>query len=129
MYQRISLEEFKQFITESDKVVVDDKVAVLYSPGHGAGWYSWHDKKGLLFDPRIIRTVLEWREKEDYEDLPVEKVKEIVQYCKKVYGSNYYEGARSLQVAWVQQGTQFRVDEYDGYESIETNSQIEWITA
>lgn len=125
----ISLEEFEKFVDETDKVVVDGEVAVLYSPRHGAGWYSWHRKKGLLFDPRIVRIVLKWREEEDYEHLPTEKVKEIVQYCERVYGSEYYEGARSLQVAWVQQGTQFRVDEYDGYESIETNNQIDWLTA
>ena len=25
-----------------NKVIRDGKVAVLYSPGYGAGWYSWN---------------------------------------------------------------------------------------
>jgi hypothetical protein len=25
-----------------EKVIRDGKVAVLYSPGYGAGWYSWN---------------------------------------------------------------------------------------
>jgi hypothetical protein len=33
-----------------DKVIRDGKVAVLYSPGYGAGWFSWHGIEELLYD-------------------------------------------------------------------------------
>jgi hypothetical protein len=37
-----------------EKVIRDGKVGVLYSPGHGAGWYSWHDVEELIYDPSIV---------------------------------------------------------------------------
>lgn len=36
------------------------EVAVLVSPGFGAGWYSWNkDRPELLFDKDIVAAVLE----------------------------------------------------------------------
>ena len=49
------------------RVVRDGYVAVLYSPGYGAGWYSWHRKEELLYDPTIVQMVLENRH-DDIED-------------------------------------------------------------
>ena len=40
-----------------EKVIRDGKVAVLYSPGYGAGWYSWHDIEDLLYDPAVVEMV------------------------------------------------------------------------
>jgi hypothetical protein len=54
-----------------DKVIRDGKVAVLYSPGYGAGWYSWHDNEELLYDPVIVDMV---ESKKHYT--------EIVTYCQ-----------------------------------------------
>ena len=43
-----------------DKVIRDVKVAVLYSPGFGAGWSTWGrgdygDK--VLFDPTVVQCI------------------------------------------------------------------------
>jgi len=47
-----------------DKIIRDGKVAVLYSPGYGAGWYSWNtDCKECVFNPEIVKLV-EAEEKE-----------------------------------------------------------------
>ena len=37
-----------------EKVIRDGKVAVLYSPGYGAGWFSWHGIEELLYDPVVV---------------------------------------------------------------------------
>ena len=37
-----------------NKLVRDGLVAIIVSPGHGAGWYSWHGIEELLFDPSIV---------------------------------------------------------------------------
>ena len=37
-----------------NKLVRDGLIAVIVSPGHGAGWYSWHGIEELLFDPSIV---------------------------------------------------------------------------
>jgi len=40
-----------------NKVIVDGKVAVLYSPGYGAGWFSWHNVEELIYDPEVVKLV------------------------------------------------------------------------
>jgi hypothetical protein len=101
------------------KLVRDGKVAVLISKGFGAGWYSWHKVKELIFDPDVVKMVeLDW---------PTEG---IVTHCEKFYGSdNFYGGVNGLSIQWITEGKIFRIDEYDGSESIITQSEDEWIIA
>ena len=100
------------------KKTVDGLVAVLYSPGFGAGWYTWHNISELLYDPIVV-------------DMVIEKVSSetIELYCKKVYGDHYYGGASDLEVAWVPTGTEFVIDDYDGAESITFKDKVNWVTA
>lgn len=101
------------------KLVREGKVAVLVSYGFGAGWYSWHEVKELLFDPRVVEMV---ENKASYE--------EIEEYCEQVYGKeNYYGGIEGLHVEWIPIQTMFQIREYDGAESIEYNEKEYWIVA
>jgi hypothetical protein len=100
------------------KKTVDGKVAVLYSPGFGAGWYTWHNIAELLFDPKVVDMVLEKTSAETIE-----------LYCKTVYGDHYYAGACDLLVAWVPTGTEFVIDGYDGAETLTFKNETKWITA
>jgi hypothetical protein len=100
-----------------DKMIKDGKVAVLYSPGYGAGWYSWENKEGLLFDPVIVQMVLN------------DKHDDITEYCIEKYGSGYYGGYDQLEVEWLPVGTAFRITEYDGYESIQLKEDDVWVVA
>lgn len=100
-----------------DKVIKDGKVAVLYSPQYGAGWYSWNTETvELLFDADIVNSVL-------VGDL--EKAANIAKTKYDIYAG----GACSLEVKWLPQGTAFIVDEYDGYESIQVMEEIEYLIA
>ena len=95
------------------------KVAVLFSPYHGAGWYTWHHVEALLFDPKVVEMV---------------EVKTSAQtielYCNEVYGNKaYYGGSDQLTVTWISVGTYFRIHEYDGAETIEIREGIDWILA
>ncbi len=47
-----------------EKVIRNGMVAVLVSPGYGAGWYSWNDHKELLFHPKIVEMVEKRRTEE-----------------------------------------------------------------
>ena len=38
-----------------EKVIRNGQVAVLYSPGFGAGWYSWNEKKRIVISSKISR--------------------------------------------------------------------------
>jgi hypothetical protein len=102
-----------------EKVIRDGKVAILYSPRHGAGWYSWHGIEELVYDPKIVDMV---QRGEDYEN--------ILKYCCQVYGKkSYFGGADQLKIFWLDQGTEFYIDDYDGAELVVTKSITKWLLA
>jgi hypothetical protein len=101
------------------KVIRDGKVAVLYSPGFGAGWSTWDSDYGeeLIFDPMMVKYV----EEDNYDALYA--------YAAMRYPSAYTGGLGDLTIAWLPEGTLFRIEEYDGSESIETLGDTDWIKA
>jgi len=102
-----------------EKKIKNGMVAVLISPHHGAGWYSWHYVEELLYDPKVVDMV---EEKASVETIEL--------YCEEVYGENhYYGGAEDLEVMWIPVGTPFRIDEHGGAEVIEIRDEIEWMVA
>ena len=95
-----------------EKVIRNGQVAVLYSPGFGAGWYSWNEKKELLFHPKLVEMVENNKQKEITEE-----------FCKDLLNTDDYIcvlGAGNLQIEWLDEGTVFEIDEYDGSEYIRT---------
>ena len=94
-----------------EKVIRNGKVAVLYSPGFGAGWYSWNSNKELLFHPKLVEMVENNRQSEI-----------TTQWIQENLGVNnvYCGGADDLQIEWIDEGIVFEIDEYDGSESIIT---------
>jgi aspartyl/asparaginyl beta-hydroxylase (cupin superfamily) len=101
-----------------EKVIRDGFVAVLYSPGFGSGWYSWHEIPELVFDPKVVEMV---------ENLASWET--IIKYCEELYPDNHFGGADDLKIAWVKEGVEFKIDEYDGSESIQLKDAIQWIVA
>jgi len=103
-----------------DKMILEGDVAVLISSGHGAGWSTWNSTHPeLLFDPEIVKLVLD------------EKYDEIEAYCDRTYGKDtiYCGGARDLEVNWVPVGARFRVNEYDGFETLVLDTEDNWFVA
>jgi len=90
-----------------DRVIRDGKVAVLVSPGFGAGWSTWADaSEAALFAPDVV----EWVEAGRPESTdPVEAFGK--------YG--YLGGLKDVVIEWVPVGTRFVIREYDGSESLE----------
>lgn len=100
------------------KLNENGKVAVLYSPEFGAGWYTWNQEHPeILFDPAMVKLV----EKGQYDELAT--------YVELKYPGIYTGGLHDLQVEWIKEGSLFRVVEYDGCESIEVNDEIDWMIA
>jgi hypothetical protein len=109
----------------TERLIRDGRVAVLYSPGYGAGWSTWcHEdhqmRLSMLFDPQIADI------RDHAEEGWIDKVQAV---ATMKYPDTYLGGAKNLQVRWLPVGTHFRVVEYDGHESIEIESEIAWITA
>jgi hypothetical protein len=101
-----------------NKLIKDGYVAVLYSPGFGAGWYSWnYECPEILFDPAIVKLVEE------------KKFGELATYVSLKYPDIYTGGMKDLEVEWMPIGTEFKINEYDGAESIEYKESDNWIVA
>jgi len=98
-----------------NKVIENGLVAVPYSPGFGAGWSTWNFNEELnetlLFHPTLVEMVRNDRQNEIDEDWLVENFGER-------FRNVYCGGARDLDIEWLPEGTIFRVEEYDGSESI-----------
>ncbi len=110
----------------TDRVVRDGQVAVLISPGFGAGWSTWADPEympAVLFDPWIVDLLLsdQYRKKQKHQ--------QILAHCRLKYPELYLGGLDDLTVKWVPQGIWFRVREYDGNESVEYKETNDWIQA
>lgn len=96
-----------------DKVVRNGEVAVIVSPGFGAGWSTWHDDPdAAVFDPDIVA----WIEGGKVGEPPIRE-------------GDYAGGLRNAIVVWIPEGTRFYIDEYDGNESIVTYSDDHYLTA
>ena len=107
-----------------EKVVRDGKVAVLYSPGVGSGWYTWNtEHPGLLYDPTVVAWVEAGRPGRDQRD-------DLTLYLEDKYPGMYIgSNIEDLRVAWLPIGTQFRVTEYNGSEGIEVQQDLTWMVA
>jgi hypothetical protein len=105
-------------IREIRKVVRDGMVAVLVSPGWGAGWSTWNDEPELVFLPEVV----EWVENGKMED--IDDV--LRRVYPEPYDLPYSGGACELEVKWLPQGTPFCISECDGSESLKSPSSEDW---
>lgn len=96
-----------------EKVIRDGKVAVLVSPGFGAGWSTWNSEHRdfLLFDRQLVELA------ERQADTA-----EVDASMGKLFGEDevYCGGWDQIVVRWLPEGTHFTISEYDGSESLET---------
>jgi len=127
-----------------EKVIKDGRVGVLISPGYGAGFSTWGYPTEAIFDPTLIEMV---EKKYNMEYQPNEKggitqIREVwdspeykqltddmVKYCDTKWEDGYSGGVSDLVVVWVDEGTEFIVEEYDGSESLLFRNGVDWITA
>lgn len=112
----------------------EGRVAVLYSPGFGAGWSTWggSDREFMLFAKPLVELALKGVKPVRANTL--EEIDALYPKVRAVFeGAGldcpYLGGWRDIQVAWLEPGTQFQVEEYDGAESLRVSSQQQWITA
>lgn len=92
------------------------EVGVIVSPGYGAGFSTWANDKKICFDKEFIELIL----KNDEEGL--------VRLKEEKYPDDYFE-YRDLKVEFVPRGTRFRIEEYDGAESLMVFNYENYLTA
>jgi hypothetical protein len=107
-----------------DKVIRNNKVAVLYSPEFGVGWYSWNkDYPECLFLPEIVKLV----EKNKHNEIDEALMKILLKQENNEVFSFYCDGAEDLCIKWLDEGTHFYINEYDGFETIQMLDDIKLI--
>jgi hypothetical protein len=92
-----------------EKLVVNNNVAVVYSPGYGAGWSTWDydNSEELCTRKEIAEFVLA----KDFNSLE--------KFMNENYPDTYLGGMEDLSIEWVPVGCLFRINVYDGSESVE----------
>ncbi len=101
-----------------NKLEVDGMVAIIYSPGYGAGWASWNpDHRDVLFDLEIILWIMAG-------DLDLAE-----RVAEEKWPDVYIGGLRKAKIKWLPVGTRFKIYEHDGYERIELLDDSEWYIA
>jgi hypothetical protein len=107
-----------------NKVIRDGKVAVVVSPGFGAGWSTWafrgeEDYRDfMLFDPTLVDMVERGESAETIET-----------YVTSMHPGTYCGASDDLTIQWLPVGTAFRIHEYDGAESVEIRDDMNWTIA
>ncbi len=112
---------FENYQIINNKVVHDDKIAILISPDYGLGWSTLcrikESKEKMIFDTDIISILLS-----DSINLNILKI-----LIQKKYPNIYVYDIEQLTVKWIPKGSIFIIDEYDGYESIKYYNEDDWI--
>ena len=94
----------------------DGKTAVLVSLGYGAGFSTWNEPE-MAVDFDLVEAFLDG-DRTRFKCILEEK-----------YNDPYDGGVEDLEVQWVDEGKKFRIEEYDGNESIEVFNEEVWFTA
>ncbi len=94
-----------------------EMVGVLVSGGFGAGWSTWGEPE-MALDQELVRL---------FEEGACEN--EIKRVAGEKYSEVYQGGLLDCAVHWVEKGTRFRINEYDGNETLEIESDDSWQVA
>ena len=115
----------------------DGKVGVLISGGYGAGWSTWADSKDrefFLFDRGLVALALD----KEAANGPFDKTtqwliemntEELEDYLKESGIDSFTGGWAGVYVKWMDPGTEFIVEEYDGSESLRYRDNEDWMSA
>ena len=105
--------------TTTPRLVRDGKVAVIYSPGFGAGWSTWnHEHEEMMMFHKDIALLVE---------SGVTGAAKVL--AESLAPGDLYLGADTLELHWVAVGSQFKINEYDGSESVEEYGEWSGVTA
>lgn len=111
--------------------------AVLVSYGFGAGWSSWKSPE-LAYDKRIVKFWLAHKDDEEWMCEVNESGllnhaesiahKEAREFFKSIGYEDcpYMGGFSDIGLEWVPKGVNWRINEYDGAESIEYQKYVNW---
>ena len=134
----------------------NDEFAVGYSPGWGAGWQSWNSQPIACRPGCVLLSLfldkISYHEKEEFVKNLHLFLEEHSLYDQDAYIKDPLETLASylvrrdlgidktehvctlgfdegLTIAWLPKGTRFKIDEYDGNESLQTEYDVDgWMS-
>lgn len=115
LVDQLTVEHKEEIIME--KYIKDGKVAILVSGGFGAGWSTWNDES-YAYDKRIVEKFINICEKYESDEYDL-ALSDMTDFMKSIGYDGYLGGFEGLAIEWIDQGTPFRINEYDGNESLE----------
>jgi hypothetical protein len=112
------------YTVENGKIYNDlHEVAVVYSPGYGGGWTAYNkdidptDARVAVLTLTGAAATLKFMRYGEEADISF-KARKVFQYDSS-HGDD-------LAIHWLPAGTLYKIEEYDGYESVVTNTDIDW---
>lgn len=104
----------------------EGKVAILYAPNYGSGWYSWNkDKPEMVFCPEIVEAIINSDKNNFCEELRINYINEI---AERLFPDACLSAIPDLTIYWLPKNTLFKIDEYDGAESIKIYSTNDYLS-
>tara|TARA_Y100000034_G_scaffold105363_1_gene132634 strand:- start:280 stop:615 length:336 start_codon:yes stop_codon:yes gene_type:complete len=106
-----------------EKFKRDGMVAIIISPGFGAGWSTWNQREDiaefLLFDKTLVQYC------KDGADITL--VRDHI-YSKFDDANDYVSlgGWEQADIRWLDEGTHFSINDYDGSESVQVRDDEYW---
>ncbi len=114
-------------------------IAVLVSPGYGAGWSTW-TKDEFAWDSRIVKWWLKHHTDEDYarkitdagfgNTNESQEHKEFLKFLEDCGYENvdeiYLGGYKDIELVWVPRNRKWLIKEYDGSEKIVFADEQKW---
>jgi hypothetical protein len=92
-------------------------IGVIVSGGYGAGWSTWGCPE-MALDQELAQAI--------HNELPYEEIEQI---AKRNWPNEYMGGLHQCHVEWLDEGTLFRIEEYDGSESLHFPDHYQWQVA
>lgn len=117
-----------QLYKDSKYTAPDGKVAAIYHPNYGPGWYTHHLNKSLLFDPYLVDLILK---KNSNQLDPVVFYNQVQQYYHNRHppGNDRVPNPHRLSIYWLTPKAEFIVMAQDGWEEIWLKNSLPWIQA
>lgn len=96
---------------------MSEQIGIIYSPHYGAGWSTWGCHE-MALDQELAIAIHEGK-----------SLAEIHAIAIKNWPNEYLGGLDDCVVEWVDKGTKFKIEEYDGFESITFAHNNYWSVA
>ena len=115
------------------KVMRGNRVAVLYCPVRPWPWGRSDQTEKLLFEPVLVRMILNKQEPAALQDYCAEHYKSLVEDAAEAAGDGRMQPVldvfKCLSVRWVRKGAEFRVDRPERPSRVVLLHEDRWFTA